>query len=60
MSDFVRTWWIDLSERERQEIEFAEIYAEDFGHGTDGHNRLNLIATLAAYLDQDQIDMEEE
>lgn len=36
-----------LTEREIKEIRFAKLYKESFGHGTDGHHRLCLIATLA-------------
>lgn len=44
--------WRDLlNERQRKEIEFCEHYARDFGHGTDGHNKMMLIAKLAGYLD---------
>lgn len=40
-------WMDDLDERQRKEIRFARLYAEQFGHGTDGHNRLLLIARLS-------------
>ncbi len=36
-----------LSEREIKEIRFAKLYKESFAHGTDGHHRLLVIATLA-------------
>ena len=40
-----------LSERDIKEINFAKLYAMDFAHGTAGHNRLMLIANLAAALE---------
>lgn len=36
-----------FTERELKEIFFALTYANGFAHGTDGHNRLMLIAKLA-------------
>ena len=36
-----------FEERELAEIKFALMYAEEFAHGTAGHNRLLLIAKLA-------------
>jgi len=36
----------NFDERERKEIGFATMYYREFGHGTDGHNRLLLIAKL--------------
>jgi hypothetical protein len=44
-------WREALSERERKEIAFAELYAAQFNHGTTGHNALLLIARLAERLD---------
>lgn len=41
---------IKLTERQIKEMIFALIYAEQFGHGTEGHNRLLLIAKLAQAL----------
>lgn len=41
----------DLSDRDRKEIDFARLYEADFGHGTDGHNRLLIIAKMARLLD---------
>ena len=40
-----------FTERDIQEIEFAMIYAKDFKHGTDGHNRLLIIARFSFLLD---------
>lgn len=45
------TWMDGMDERQRQEIAFARVYANQFGHGTDGHHRLLLIAKLAGMLD---------
>jgi hypothetical protein len=38
--------------RALQELDFARLYDAHFFHGTDGHSRLWLIATLAKLLDQ--------
>lgn len=48
-------WYNLLTEREIREVEFARIYSTEFGHGTDGHNRLNLITKLADILNQNLI-----
>jgi len=54
LSDKIKAGWeaaapayLNLSEREWKEIEFAQVYTESFAHGTDGHGRLVLIAKLA-------------
>lgn len=39
-----------LDDRQRAELWFAVTYDQDFGHGTDGHNRLLLLAHLARLL----------
>ena len=39
-----------LDERQAKEADFALLYAKDFAHGTDGHNRLLLIARLVGFL----------
>jgi hypothetical protein len=42
-----------LDDRQRKELELARLYdTDDFRHGTDGHNRLLLIAKLASLLDR--------
>jgi len=42
-------WWdAHLDERELKETELAMLYAVEFHHGTDGHNRLMLIAKLTS------------
>lgn len=45
------SWRRTLSERQRKELLLAETYKRDFGHGTAGHNRLELIARLGEILD---------
>ncbi len=45
-------WRSELDDRQNKEIDFANLYAADFHHGTDGHNRLLLIATLSGLLDR--------
>lgn len=45
--------WRDLlDEHQRLEVAFAQHYASDYGHNTDGHVRLVLIDQLAKLLDQ--------
>jgi hypothetical protein len=44
-------WMKDLSQRERDEINFCMVYSEQFNHGTDGHTRLLMVAKLAKKLD---------
>lgn len=39
-----------ITKRELQEILFAMHYSEFYNHGTDGHNRLNLVTKLATAL----------
>lgn len=46
MDDLGYAWMDLLDERQNKEMEFANIYAADFHHGTDGHNRLMLINLL--------------
>lgn len=43
---------IELTRRERDEVLLAEVYTASFAHGTDGHNRLMLIAKLSKLLTQ--------
>lgn len=45
-------WRNKLDDRQRSELMFALMYEADFKHGTDGHNRLLLIAKLAHLLDE--------
>jgi hypothetical protein len=54
MQNLPHAAWIDqLSPRERDEIDFAIVYATSFGHGTPGHLDLTLIASLANKLDEE-------
>jgi hypothetical protein len=58
-------WRENFSERQQKEIQFAELYADQFSHGTDGHNAKLIIAKMAkilsdvatnATLDDDPVD----
>ncbi len=44
-------WKDQLDPRQRSEVEYCRIYAEQFAHGTDGHNMRLLISQLALLLD---------
>lgn len=44
------TAMLEITERQAKEIQFAIYYAEYGNHGTDGHNRLLLIAKMAFFL----------
>jgi monomeric isocitrate dehydrogenase len=58
MEDAVPSRWInELDERQRHEVRFAQLYADTFAHGTDGHHRLLLIAKLADLLDKQELRM---
>jgi hypothetical protein len=48
LSDY--KWFKMFNEREQKELLFAQMYFNEFGHGTDGHHRLMLIARLLGYL----------
>lgn len=39
-----------ITKRELAEFHFALDYNERYNHGTDGHNRLNLLAKVARHL----------
>lgn len=45
-------WLNNFDERQQKEIEFCRLYAQDFGHGTDGHNAKLIIARMATLLDE--------
>ncbi len=45
-------WNAHFDERQNKEIAFSRFYAEDFNHGTDGHNAKIIIAKMARLLDQ--------
>jgi hypothetical protein len=51
VDDVTMNWRSEMNDRNLQEIALAEFYAKRLGHGTDGHNRLILIAHLSAKLD---------
>lgn len=52
MPDTQSKWEQLLDERQVKEVQFARLYATDFHHGTDGHNRLILINFLSDALDR--------
>lgn len=45
-------WIKEFDERQREEIEFAQTYADFFAHGTDGHNAKMIIAKMVQLLDE--------
>lgn len=45
-------WLSLLTERERKQVEFAQLYTKEFNHGTIGHNDLVLIAKLVDIINQ--------
>lgn len=45
-------WHNLFDERQQKEIKFSYIYAEQFGHGTDGHNAKMIIAKMSDLLDK--------
>jgi len=47
INEAIMDWKRDLTERDLKEVEFAQLYERDFGHGTVGHNQLLIIAKLA-------------
>lgn len=48
----INTNWRDFfDERQLKEIEFANLYSEDFHHGTDGHNAKMIMASMTNLLD---------
>lgn len=46
-----QTWRKEFTEREVKEMDFSELYAKDFHHGTEGHNAKLIIAKLVALID---------
>lgn len=44
-------WRSLLNERGAKEVQFAQVYAEQFAHGTTGHNQLMLINELRTVID---------
>lgn len=47
---FIPEWAKMFTERQLKEINFSIVYAEDFNHGTDGHNAKIIIAKMAKML----------
>lgn len=45
-------WRELLDAKQQQEVAWATLYAQEFHHGTTGHNQLLLIARLAQLLDE--------
>lgn len=41
-----------LEDREKQELDFAKLYASEFAHGTSGHIGYMLVAKLSNLLDR--------
>lgn len=48
-------WFDQFDERQKKQIEFAILYAEQFHHGADGHNSMMIIAKLVDLLDSTYI-----
>ena len=44
-------WKSNFNDRELKEIEFCVLYAQQFNHGTVGHNAKTIIATMVSILD---------
>lgn len=44
-------WRLNFDARQRREIEYCIIYAEQFNHGTDGHNIRLIVDKMARLLD---------
>jgi hypothetical protein len=44
-------WETHFDERQRKEIAYCVIYADSFGHGTDGHNIRLIVAKMAQLLE---------
>jgi hypothetical protein len=51
-------WRDQFTEREQKEIKLAEVYYEQFSHGTTGHNQLIIIARMSHLLDGKDADPE--
>lgn len=47
----MKPWETHFDERQRKEIAFCLVYADDFAHGTDGHNIRLIVAKMAKLLD---------
>lgn len=46
----VKAWQAAFDVRQMKEIEFSQVYAQDFHHGTDGHNAKLIIAKFVELL----------
>ena len=51
------TWESQFTDRERKEIEFCRVYADEFNHGTDGHLVRGIVAKMAKMLDAIEQDV---
>ena len=47
----MKAWETHFDERQRKEISFCMVYADNFAHGTDGHNIRLIVAKMARLLD---------
>jgi hypothetical protein len=47
---FTPIWTKVFTKRQIKEINFSMVYADDFSHGTDGHNAKIIIAKMAIML----------
>lgn len=47
-----RYWFNELPERQRKEIDLAQLYVQDYNHGTTGHVRLGTMDAMAQTLDR--------
>lgn len=54
VKDYEPRWSRNLTERQWQEVKFSQAYIDSFAHGTDGHNRLELIAKMASILTEQE------
>lgn len=45
-------WLEQFDERQQKEIKLSCLYAEEFNHGTDGHNAKLIIAKMAVMLER--------
>jgi hypothetical protein len=48
---FAKHWKDDLQERNRKEVELAQMYENRFNHGTSGHLAYTTMAIMAKLLD---------
>lgn len=50
-------WKSNFTERDLMEIEYCRIYAQNFRHGTDGHNIRLIVAKMAVLLDDEELSV---